>query len=266
MSVSFLHLSDLHFLADYSRARQPLRQVLEAMQPPLEQLETLLRGLPRRPDFAVITGDLCNGGELADYRALKDALDGLFVDIPYFTTPGNHDRPEPYQEVFLSGRPLNHTETAAGVRILCLNSMHPRYADGFLSDEALDWAHDALQAPAGEDATLLITHHHLLPGQFVLSPAAGCDQLAQLLAAAPVTAVLCGHTHHFFTGSIGSCPYYTADSVSFCGENDPSGEIAFWQNSGLTFFELDDGLLSCVRLRLPGARLLVTLRPSAPLL
>src|SRR5947207_1800994 len=57
-----------------------------------------LNVLVPRPDVAVVTGDLVDHGEPAEYEHLRDLLAPL--QMPVFVIPGNHDAREPLREAF----------------------------------------------------------------------------------------------------------------------------------------------------------------------
>src|SRR5258708_39316752 len=48
-----------------------------------------LNALEPRPDITIITGDLCDHGEIAEYENLRDLLTPL--QMPVFLITGNHD-------------------------------------------------------------------------------------------------------------------------------------------------------------------------------
>ena len=252
MRLSFLQISDLHYLKDPGRAGAPFSRAFAAMDPPLEQLRSLLKRLDRKPDFVLITGDLVHNGEREDYVGLKAGLDEL-LGVPYYVTAGNHDDPALVREIFLSGGGLSYVRELPGARLICLNSGARGFPDGRVDLDAL-----ALLARAGERGkpTFVFTHHHLLSDQFVLPPAQGSAELLAALRDCGARAVLCGHTHHYYQASVGPVPYYTADSLSFSAENERDGTLSLYQNSGATLFTLEEETLSAQPIKLSPARLL----------
>jgi predicted phosphodiesterase len=90
-TITWLHLSDLHFRADERSAWDAdivLRELLKDVRARLEE------GL--RPDLILVSGDIAYSGQPAEYELARAFFDDLLaaVDLPperLFLVPGNHD-------------------------------------------------------------------------------------------------------------------------------------------------------------------------------
>ena len=78
--VLLAHLSDTHVRAG-PLADEPTRGGYRAL--------ARLMALDPQPDCVLITGDLADHGERAEYEVARDML--ATVDIPVHVIPGNHD-------------------------------------------------------------------------------------------------------------------------------------------------------------------------------
>ena len=64
----------------------------------LERAVAHVNALDPRPDIALITGDLVDGGKVEEYANLKRMLSALHM--PFYLIPGNHDARDQLREVF----------------------------------------------------------------------------------------------------------------------------------------------------------------------
>ncbi|MBS5451229.1 MAG: metallophosphoesterase [Coriobacteriia bacterium] len=237
--VRVLHISDTHFLRSYegrggadAANASAYDRMLCAMGDITGALsEALSRGCAGGVDLIVLTGDLTDDGDEGDYRALRRSFDAALADAgavgtPVLVTPGNHDHVAALragwygQVVPASELPFApQVEVVGGVAFVTFDSARFGYADGFVDDgrvEALDGVLSKL--PKGTPI-VLATHHHLDPGQFATPAVDAPDALWDCLAAHGVRTILTGHTHHQARGFVHGIPYYTADGLSFQGDN-----------------------------------------------
>lgn len=254
--MNFLHISDAHFLRDYARVEGAFRPVLTRMTPPLAQLDALIDRLPGAPEFVAFTGDLCEGGDADDYRALDAALRARFPNLPIYAVPGNHDRPEAWARA-RGARSRVTLERFGGVSLILMDSSAPGHPNGRI--DAADCAALERALSAAKPPCLLLLHHHLIEEQFNLPPAQHPPRFRELIARSALTAILNGHTHHAYAGEFAGKPCYTAGSLSFRGDNRP-GEVAFDECPSLNFCRWDGRALQVETIRAPGApRALISL-------
>src|SRR5438105_1042038 len=114
------------------------------------------------PDVAVMTGDLVDHGNPAEYEHLRRLLAPLAM--PIFVIPGNHDAREPLRAAFAGDGYLpadgflQFAIEDYPVRLVALDTLVPGEGGGLLCSERLAWLDHALaQAPARP--VLLMMHH-----------------------------------------------------------------------------------------------------------
>jgi len=246
MKFKFLHLSDIHYLSDYSKCDSFYARIFKDLTPPVEQIRGLVKDVDLSDiDFVLISGDLTENGDAEDYKQLKVILERIFGDIPMIVTLGNHDNIREFKKGWLgshdtNGSGYNVLVNQAGINIISLDSSSEAYPDGIISEESCDWLEETLLISKNEP-TILITHHHLLDNQFSMPKARYTERFVHLIENSNVIAIFNGHTHHFFSGEFAGKPYFTADSVSFSTEYVSENQIYFMQRPGLTSFCLDNG-------------------------
>ena len=272
--ISVLHISDTHFLRSYdarggagAAGASAYDRMLYAMGDVTGGLrEVLARGCAGGVDLIVFTGDLIDDGDEGDYRALRAAFDAALADagvagVPVLVTPGNHDHvdalragwfcaPEPVARAGAPDEPLAPlVALVGGVAFVAFDSARFGYPDGCV-DEARVAELDAtlVGLPTGTPV-VLATHHHLDPAQFA-TPAVACpDAFWDCLEAHGVRTLLTGHTHHQAHGVVRGIPYYTADGLSFQGDNlHGRAGVGFRRAWGFNRYEIDDaGLVRCAQ-------------------
>lgn len=186
--ILLAHISDLH-LDGTVRAAERATRVMDH-----------LRALPRPPDALLVTGDIADHGEPAEYEQAAEILTAPF---PVLTCPGNHDVRAAYRKALLGqpagDAPVNSVHHVAGAAILMADSTIPGRHDGLLAPETLAWISAELDALDGSTPAVLAFHHppvilhHPLPDSIRLGRP---DELAELLDSHPqVLAVVTGHAH-----------------------------------------------------------------------
>ncbi len=149
MTLLLAQISDLH-LDGSERATRRAERVMNH-----------LRALPRRPDAVLVTGDIADHGEEAEY---EEAARLLKAPFPVYLCPGNHDERSAYRTVLLSeppgDGPVNRAHHVPGAVILMCDSTVPGRDEGRLAPETLDWI-DATLEDEGmigpDDKRLLVT-------------------------------------------------------------------------------------------------------------
>jgi 3',5'-cyclic AMP phosphodiesterase CpdA len=187
------HISDLH-LDGSPRATERAERVRDR-----------LWGLPGRVDALLVTGDIADHGEEAEYEEAARIL-GLHegdAPFPVLTCPGNHDRRAAYRKALLGepagDGPVNSVRVFDEAAVLMCDSSIPGRDEGALDEETYDWIETTLDGLRPGLPALLAFHHppvalhHPLPDSYQL---ADPDRLAGLLGRRPqIAGLITGHAH-----------------------------------------------------------------------
>lgn len=183
-----------------------------------------LNRLDPRPDIVVITGDLVDKGEPAEYEHLRRLLAPLAM--PVFVIPGNHDAREPLRAAFAGDGYLpqagflHYVVEDWPVRLVALDTHIPGEGGGELCAERLAWL-DRTLAAAPQRPTLVMMHHPPFATGIERMDRAGLrgsDALAAVIARHPhVERILCGHLHRAidrrFAGTVAGTAPSTAHQI-----------------------------------------------------
>jgi 3',5'-cyclic-AMP phosphodiesterase len=190
-------ISDMHVL----RAGTRLFGALDTFGSLARCVEHVNR-LPTRPDAILVTGDMTNDGEAADYEALVRLLDRLAM--PYYPIPGNHDDREHMRWAFRhlgllpTTGPLHYTVEHLPIRLIALDTVIPGQTHGHLGAAQLDWLEATLRA-APDRPTIVFLHHPPFPTGIDHMDAirlTDSDALRAVITGhAQVERVACGHLH-----------------------------------------------------------------------
>jgi 3',5'-cyclic AMP phosphodiesterase CpdA len=167
--------------------------------------------LKPQPDCVVLSGDLVNRGEPAEYANLRDLLAPLAV--PVCLMPGNHDERSALAAAFAGpatprclrqtydGAPLlcrrvDLDDGADALTLLLLDTLVAGSEGGEVGELQIAWLDAA--CPADRPAMLFLHHPPFATGIAGMDAirCAGAERLAGWLAAHPaVVALSCGHVH-----------------------------------------------------------------------
>lgn len=192
----------------------------------LERAVRHVNALDPRPDVALMTGDLVDGGKPEEYANLRRVLSQLAM--PFYLIPGNHDARDPLRAVFADHAYLpragflQYVVEDLPLRLIALDTLVPGKDWGALCAERLDW----LEARLGESdrPTLLFMHHPpfdvgitAFDDDYGLKE--GEERLAEIVRRhSTVERVLCGHVHRpiqvRWAGTMGSIAPGTAHQAS----------------------------------------------------
>ena len=203
--LTFVHLTDLHILSSMEEQLNGHRTADK-----LRRAIARIRDMEVRPDFFILSGDLANSGEEAEYRTLNRLLDELRgFGAPLILGLGNHDRRVPFRRVVLgeeaadATQPYYHSAVFEGLRVIMLDSAAPDAVHGELDARQLSWLEAELRKPA-RLGNLIAIHHppvfstvEPLNGHCLRNPQA----LAQTIAGHNVHAILSGHIHYAHVAS-----------------------------------------------------------------
>ncbi|WP_373299494.1 metallophosphoesterase [Streptomyces poonensis] len=201
-------ISDLHLDGSERATRRAVRVM------------DYLRALPRPVDAVLVTGDIADHGEEAEY---EEAAGILAAPFPVLTCPGNHDVRSAYRKALLGEAPghgpVNRIHHIAGTAVLMCDSTVPGRDEGRLDPETLDWIGTRLAGLPQDTPALIAFHqppvalHHPLPDSCMLEQP---GELAALLEAYPqVVAVLTGHAHTAAASTFAGRPLIVGPAVTW---------------------------------------------------
>jgi Icc protein len=202
----------------------------------LERAVAALCRLVPPPDVTVVTGDLVDLGEPAEYAHLRALLAPL--RMPIFVIPGNHDAREPMRDAFAGDGYLpregflHYVVDDYPLRLIALDTLVPGEAGGALCAERLRWLDDTLAA-APARPTLILMHHP--PFATGIAPMdrmglGGSAGFAAVIRRNPqVQRICCGHVHRAiearFAGTIAGTAPSTAHQTVL--DLDPQAPLNF---------------------------------------
>ncbi|MFJ3662797.1 metallophosphoesterase [Streptomyces sp. NPDC090119] len=208
MTLLLAQISDLH-LDGSERATRRAERVMDH-----------LRALPHPVDAVLVTGDIADHGEEAEY---EEAARILAAPFPVLTCPGNHDVRPAYRKALLEEAPdhapVNRLHDISGTAVLMCDSTIPGGDEGRLDAATLDWL-DTTLADLPRDTPALVAFHHppvelhhpYIDSIMLEQP----ERLATLLEAHPqVVAVLTGHAHTAAASTFAARPLIVAPAVTW---------------------------------------------------
>jgi 3',5'-cyclic-AMP phosphodiesterase len=255
-------VSDTHILAPgklYRARVQASSPTAEAVYAEFDTAACLARAVAAlnaavpRPDITVVTGDLVENGEPAQYEHLLTLLSPL--RMPVFVIPGNHDSREPLREAmrgagyFPAQGYLQYTVEDYPLRLVALDTLIAGRHDGTLCPERLGWL-DKILAAQPDRPTVILMHHPPFPTAIAYMDKHGLANgaaFAEIVARHPqVERILCGHLHRAidrrFAGTVAGTAPATAHQIrlnlcpdaplSFVAE-PPGYQLHLWQDGGL---------------------------------
>ncbi len=212
-----------------------------------------LRRLKPQPDLIMLTGDLSNHGNEADYIRVRQALQTL--DAPVYIIPGNHDRRAILRRVFpdhsywTDGKFLHYTIEKYPLRIIALDTLLEGAHEGMMDEERLEW----LEARLSEDGrkTAVFMHHPPFQTGLYYPDRIMCrngDAFGDVIARHPhIQAIICGHTHRDVVTFWRGVPAYVTASATFTNGlilypvddvdplfEPPTCRLFVWENERLT--------------------------------
>ncbi|HET7455873.1 MAG TPA: phosphodiesterase [Solirubrobacterales bacterium] len=209
--VLLAQLSDLHLGANWEEVDP---------QPRLEQVIEAVRALPNPVDAVVVSGDLSDSGDEADYLLARRLLDRL--DAPVHVLPGNHDLRGPLRRTFeLPGEgddPVDYAVEVGELRLVVLDSIVPGQDPGAFGAEQLRRLDEELGSRP-EQPTLLAMHHPPLPTGLpewdaINLAVAEREALAEVVARHPqLRGIVGGHLHRTTASALAGCPVLAAPST-----------------------------------------------------
>src|SRR3954452_16676078 len=208
------------------------------------------------PDVAVMTGDLVDHGNPAEYEHLRRLLAPLAM--PIFVIPGNHDSREPLRAAFAGDGYLpadgflQFAIEDYPVRLVALDTLIPGEGGGLLCSARLAWLDHVLASAPARPVLLMMHHPPFLTGIERMDRAGlqNSEAFAAVVARHPqIERILCGHLHRAidrrFAGTVAGTAPSTAHQIrlnlvpgsriSFVFE-PPGYQLHLWQESGLATY------------------------------
>jgi 3',5'-cyclic-AMP phosphodiesterase len=218
--ILLAHISDLH-VNGTPRATERVKRAID-----------YLRAFRTPPDALLVTGDIADHGDPAEYREVAALLEAPF---PVLACPGNHDRRGAMRTALLGepedDGPVNSAHHIGDLTILMCDSTIPGRDEGRLDETTLGWLEETLADPAYQGPALLALHHPPVPVHHSMPdsvPLTNPGALADLLTRHPrVIAVLAGHAHTAAASGFAARPVLLAPAVTWTLVVPPqSGSIA----------------------------------------
>ena len=254
MPLRVLQLTDLHLYADPGTRLKGI--------PTQQMFRDVLSDIAARHivfDYAIVTGDLAQEGELGAYAFLIETLGDRLSTCRFI--PGNHDRRPHLRSAFgtaIAGKgPITFALDAGGWRLVGLDTLVPGSGAGRIAADQLVWLEETLASARGRPVALFM-HHPPIPVGTPWLDRIGLqapDAFAELLSAFPnVEVVCCGHVHQEFEGSLGGIPVLAAPST--CLQFEPGTESPVFTDEppGFRLLELSPGEMTTEVFRLPETR------------
>jgi Icc protein len=164
-----------------------------------------VNALDPRPDLVLLSGDLVDKGDPAEYAMLRRLLAAL--DIPTLVIPGNHDNREAFRAAFGDYRylpaagPMNYVAASHGpVRIIGFDVTLPGLHHGAIDEAGARWLDEALAAEPNRPTVIMMHQPPFESGVPYLDDYLCRDggRLAEVVARhANVERIVCGHVHRF---------------------------------------------------------------------
>lgn len=181
-----------------------------------------LADLDPAPDAVVVSGDLTQDGEPAQYARVRELLAPL--PMPVYSLPGNHDVRSALKDTVLAGMRtgpgdfLQYETTAGRLRLLVCDTIIPGEDGGRLCGDRIAWLGAALAADRQTPTVVAMHHPPLLTGiaemdEIGLEPDS-LAELAAVLGRAPnVLRVIAGHVHRSMYSTCGGRPVFSCPSA-----------------------------------------------------
>lgn len=255
--VTFIHLTDLHF----SNAEQALVNGFS----PIHKLDRVLdriQAMEIDPAFILISGDLVNDGQPAEYQQFQRYLEKMQAfDVPILIGLGNHDSRAIFRHVILGEQlvekpmPYYHSQEIGGVNVIMLDSHMPGKVTGALDAEQLSWLDGELTKTMSH-GHLIVLHHPPVPCTVDLLDVLGLQnphELATIVHCHPnVLGVLSGHIHYSHVARFANTISVTTPAVLYTVDPGVRHNIRTLNGSGFGIGTVRNGQLMMNPVMMPG--------------
>ena len=261
--LTFLHLTDLH-LSNHEDA------LVNGLSPAtkLRRLLDRIHTLEIKPAFLLISGDLVNDGQLAEYQYLRAWLPALeALGVPVLLGLGNHDARGPFRQGLLgetdSDQPYYHSQTIDGLHVIMLDSHLPGQVNGYLDATQLAWLDAELAKPMAR-GHLIALHHPPVPTTVRLLDTIGLNNPAELAAVVSrhqqVLGILSGHIHYSHVAQFANTISVTSPAVLYTIDPGVQQNLRLLDGSGFSIGTVRNGQLFMDTIMLPGSQEELTYR------
>jgi 3',5'-cyclic-AMP phosphodiesterase len=192
--VRIAQISDLHIRNVTARDAREFEALLD---------DCIVRVNAIRPDIVIATGDLTDGGEIAEYERLRERVRGLLTR--YYLLPGNHDRRDALRRVFhdhaylfQNAAHISYAIDAGALRVIALDSTKPGRPGGYLDSSRLAWLQEQLRIDPQRPVLLALHHPPFRAGVWPMDWLGFLNvrELARIVTAhSQIRCVVSGHVH-----------------------------------------------------------------------
>lgn len=176
---------------------------------------------PNVPDLLVLSGDLTDRGDRDSFEKIEDLLEK--VPCPILPLVGNHDTREGLLHAFpecpRENGFIHYVHEAAGLTIVCLDTLEPGRHGGAFCEARRDWLRGKLDEAAGKPVVIFMHHPPVVSGIDWMDPAPD-ESWIELFAAGVaghedhILAIHCGHLHRPLATSFRGIPLMVTPSVA----------------------------------------------------
>lgn len=217
--LRFGHISDTHLLSLLSPPEGVMAKLAEAGGDQLSALKQVLDEIAaEKPDFLIMTGDLCHEGTREDYVALRALLDEKLKGVPLLAALGNHDVRQAFRQGFLGlenggDDPYFDYMEIGDIRVISVDTAFEKKLIGRIDDGQMAKLEELLSKPV-RGGNIIIFHNpvclELAPSGMELTP-----DFERLLRGGRVLGLFNGHVHRACFCTAVGVPHFTAPSLAF---------------------------------------------------
>lgn len=191
----------------------------------LRRAVAAVAALSTPPDLLLLSGDLVDAGDPAEYALLREILNPL-QQLPWLVLPGNHDERSAMRAAFPE-QPwaedcapfLQQSRTLGPLQLISLDTVCPGHGGGELCAQRLDWLDRALSAAAGRPTLLALHHPPFESGLREMDETLGLREHEAFAAVVArhqpqVQLIVCGHLHRTVQATVGGSRATSAPSTA----------------------------------------------------
>ncbi|GAB3300950.1 metallophosphatase [Epidermidibacterium keratini] len=241
--VTIIQITDTHLTGDQA----PLHGSVDTAAQLRHVVERIMAGR-RTIDAIVLSGDTSSDGSAASYSRLISVLEPLATTsgAQVIHLPGNHDDRDEYAEALGLPHGFDRAVDIGALRIVSLDSTRPGRHDGYLTAEQLNWLATQI-ATAPKLGLVLCLHHPPMRSPIRTVDALrlkNADELADVLDASVVRAILGGHVHYTGCAVVAGIPVWSGVPASYQLDGwAPAGQQRGLGGYGFSRIDIDaDGI------------------------